>query len=198
MATLMGLEGVGLSAIAEEACCRDAALVRRCRSGDEAAWTALVERFADYVYAILVRGFELDDATAQDAFQEVFTRVFRRLDSLEDASAIKPWIAQVSRRVAVDQRRATHAGADIEALMDAGGHDPAFELIDRGETVRQALAGLPEPYRDVIERFFIRDQSYQTIAAELGLASGTIASRISRGLSMLRTMLEEPVVAVHD
>jgi RNA polymerase sigma-70 factor (ECF subfamily) len=179
---------VGLSAIAEDARRRDAALVWRCRSGDEAAWTALVERFADYVYAILVRGFELDDAAAEDAFQEVFTRVFRRLDSLQDDSAIKPWIAQVSRRVAVDKLRATHAEADIEALLDAGGPDPAFELIDRAETVRRALAELPEAYRDVVERFFIRDQSYQTIAAEVDLPAGTIASRISRGLSMLRAM----------
>jgi RNA polymerase sigma-70 factor (ECF subfamily) len=190
MVTLTGLEGVGLSAIADDARRRDAALVRRCRTGDDAAWTELVHRFSGYVYAILTRGFALDAAAAEDVFQEVFTRAFRRLSTLEDDSAIKPWIAQLTRRAAIDKLRSTRAEFDIEGLPDAGAGDPEFELIEQAATVQRALAELPEPYGDVVERFFIRDQSYQTIAAELGLPPGTIASRISRGLALLRTMFE--------
>ncbi len=191
MVALTALDGVGLSAVdvADDARRRDARLVRRCRSGDETAWAELVTRFSDYVYAILTRGFALDPSTAEDVFQEVFTRTFRRLSTLEDESAVKPWIAQLTRRAAVDKLRSTRAESDIEALAGAGARDPAFDLIEQAATVQRALAELPEPYGDVVERFFIRDQSYQTIAAELGLAPGTIASRISRGLALLRTTI---------
>jgi RNA polymerase sigma-70 factor (ECF subfamily) len=188
-----GLDGAGRRGLEHEARQRDGILVRRCRIGDDAAWAALVERFSDYVYAILTRGFALDAAAADDVFQEVFTRAFRRLDTLEEDGAIKPWIAQLTRRAAIDRLRAIRPEADIDALPEAGGTDPAFELIEQAVTVQRALAELPTPYRDVVERFFIRDQSYHTIADELGLPAGTIASRISRGLSMLRARFEEPV-----
>jgi RNA polymerase sigma factor (sigma-70 family) len=169
---------------------RDAALVRRCRIADQAAWSELVERFSPYVYAILTRGFDLDPTAAEEVFQEVFTRAFRRLDTLIDDRALKPWLAQLTRRAAIDRLRATRAEVDLDALPEAGGPDPALELIEQALSVRRALAELPDPYRDVVQRFFIGDQSYRTIAAELGLPAGTIASRISRGLAMLRELLE--------
>ena len=177
--------------VVQQARRRDAALVRRCRSGDEAAWAALVERFSSYVYAILTRGFGLDVTAAEDVFQEVFSTTFRRLDTLEEDGAIKPWVAQLTRRAAIDRIRATRSEADIDSVHDAGAVDPAFSLIEQAMTVQRALAELPDPYRDVLERFFMRDQTYRVIAAELDLAPGTIASRISRGLSMLRSSFEE-------
>lgn len=183
------LADVGRNLVVHEARRADALLVRRCRTGDEAAWAALVRRFSDYVYTILTRGFGLDDATAQDVFQDVFTRAYRRLDTLEDEFAIRPWIAQLTRRAAVDKLRGTRSAADIDANGEPGLCDPALELIEEAMTVRRALDQLPENYREVVERFFIRDESYHTIALALGLQPGTIASRISRGLSMLRTML---------
>jgi RNA polymerase sigma factor (sigma-70 family) len=188
--TVTGVEAVGFRVIADDARRRDAALVRRCRIGDEAAWEALVNRFSDYVFAILTRGFGLDASAAEDVFQEVFSRAFRRLHTLDEDGAIKPWIAQLTRRAAIDRLRATRSESDIEALPETGSADPAFDLIEQAVTVQRALAELPETYGEVVERFFIRDESYQTIAAELGLSPGTIASRISRGLSMLRARFE--------
>lgn len=67
--------------------------------------------------------------------------------------------------------------------------------------MQRALAELPEPFREVVERFFVRDESYRTIAAELEIASGTVAWRISRGLAMLRELLEasdQAVAAARD
>jgi DNA-directed RNA polymerase specialized sigma24 family protein len=62
--------------------------------------------------------------------------------------------------------------------------------IDEAFTVREALATLSETCQEMLDRFFARDQSYRTISAELELPSGTIASRIARCLSKLRTELE--------
>src|ERR671924_853908 len=84
----------------------DAELVARCRQGDEAAWAELVERFSRYVYAIAVQGFRLAEHDAEDVFQEVFARVYQHLDRLREDEAIRPWIAQLTRRLCVDRLRA--------------------------------------------------------------------------------------------
>ena len=57
--------------------------------------------------------------------------------------------------------------------------------------MREALAGLSEHCQDILDRFFARDQSYKTIADELEIPSGTIASRIARCLGRLRESWSE-------
>lgn len=168
----------------------DAGLVARCREGDEAAWAELVERFSRYVYAILVGAFRLSDHEAEDIFQEVFARAFERLDGLRDDGAVRPWLAQTARRLAIDRLRA--AGRETpsaEVPDDVVDHELA--QLEDALAVRDALEGLPEHCREVIDRFFARDESYRTIAAALDLPPGTIASRISRCLAKLRSELDQ-------
>src|ERR671937_386559 len=62
--------------------------------------------------------------------------------------------------------------------------------LDEAFAVHEALSRLPEPCREVLDRFFTRDESYRTIGDELQLPAGTIASRISRCLRKLREQLE--------
>jgi RNA polymerase sigma-70 factor (ECF subfamily) len=167
----------------------DAALVRRCRSGDERAWTELVDRFSSYVYAIATRGYSLTGDRAQDVYQEVFTRIFVQLPQLRDEAALKPWLAQLTRRVCIDRLRAGAHDVPVQAVIDVARVDAMLARIDDAVTVQHALAQLPQPFHEVIERFFVRDESYRTIAEAMGLPPGTVASRISRGLSMLRELV---------
>src|SRR5918996_3944199 len=83
----------------------DARLVARCREGDEAAWKELVNRFSRYVYAIIGQGFGLKAENAEDVFQEVFARTYQHLGRLRDDEAIRPWLAQLTRRLAIDRLR---------------------------------------------------------------------------------------------
>jgi RNA polymerase sigma-70 factor (ECF subfamily) len=167
----------------------DAELVRACRAGDAEAWNELVERYSRYVYAIAARGFRLDDEDADDVFQDVFTRIYTRLDSLRDDSALRPWIAQLTRRRCLDAlaSRGREAPAEEEALT----HEESADLdeVEEAFVVREALAGLSETCQDILDRFFARDQSYKTIADELEIPSGTIASRIARCLGRLKDVL---------
>jgi RNA polymerase sigma-70 factor, ECF subfamily len=168
----------------------DAALVRRCRASDPSAWPELVDRFSGYVLAI-TSGFGLAGDRAEDVFQEVFLRAFTRLGSLRDESALRPWIAQLTRRAAIDRlradRRASPSALDFEIRVD----DEALERVESAMTVQRALDGLPEQFAEVLRRFFLEDHSYRTIGDALGVPAGTVASRISRGLSMLRELLEQ-------
>jgi RNA polymerase sigma factor (sigma-70 family) len=169
----------------------DAALVARCRTGDDAAWRELVDRFSRYVYAIAVQGFRLPQQDAEDVFQEVFTRVYERLDSLREDEAIRPWIAQLTRRLCIDRLRAgaRESDADIDELPEVPAEDE-LTAIEEAFDVHEALAGLPESCQQILDRFFARDESYRTIGDQLGLPPGTIASRISRCLDKLRDTFE--------
>jgi len=169
----------------------DAQLVARCRAGDEDAWRELVDRFSRYVYAIAVQGFRLPQEDAEDVFQEVFTRVYERLDSLREDEAVRPWIAQLTRRLCIDRLRsgARESDADIDELPEVPAEDVLTKL-EEAYDVHEAMAGLPETCQQILDRFFARDESYRTIGDQLGLPSGTIASRISRCLDKLRDAFE--------
>jgi RNA polymerase sigma-70 factor (ECF subfamily) len=165
----------------------DARLVALCRGGDEAAWGALVERFSRYVYAIAVQAFRLSEHDAEDVFQEVFARVFERLDTLREDEAVRPWIAQLTRRLCIDRLRAgsREVASDTEDLTEAPDED-LLARIEEAFDVHDALACLPEHCREILDRFFARDESYRAIGEALELPAGTIASRISRCLVKLR------------
>jgi RNA polymerase sigma factor (sigma-70 family) len=170
----------------------DAELVERCRAGDDDAWRELVERFGRYVNAIVSRGYGIQGADAEDAFQEVFARVYERLGTLRNPEALRGWIAQTARRCSVDRLRARGAEVLVEA-PDEVVVDDLVEQLDQALDVRRALGGLSADCAEILDRFFCRDESYRVIAAALDLPGGTIASRISRCLEKLRPLLHDDV-----
>ena len=169
----------------------DALLVARCRTGDQGAWNALVERFSRYVYAIIVQAFRLPEADAEDVFQEVFTKVYEHLGRLRDDDAVRPWIAQLTRRTCIDRiRSGSRERPTPDEELEPGELDETLAQLDEALAVHDALTALSDNCREILDRFFARDESYRTIGEALGLPSGTIASRISRCLERLRAQIE--------
>lgn len=171
----------------------DRELVRACRDGNERAWALLVERFSRYVFAIATQAYRLSDHDAEDVFQEVFTRTYEHLGRLRADEAIRPWIGQLTRRLAIDRLRAAkreEPGLEPVEVVERRA-DWELERIELALGVRAAMATLPEHCQQILDRFFAREQSYREIATELDLPLGTIASRISRCLARLREQLGE-------
>lgn len=169
----------------------DARLVALCRTGDQAAWNELVERFSRYVYAIIVQAFRLPEADAEDVFQDVFTKVYEHLGRLRDDGALRPWIAQMTRRCCIDRLRSGAREQPVgDEELEPAGLDETLANLDDALAVHEALATLSENCREILDRFFARDESYRTIAEALDLPAGTIASRISRCLERLRAHFE--------
>jgi RNA polymerase sigma-70 factor (ECF subfamily) len=169
----------------------DSQLVARCRAGDQQAWAELVDRFSRYVYAISVQGFRLSEADAEDVFQEVFARAYEHLDKLRDDAAVRPWLAQLTRRLCIDRLRSTsREGPTVDGELDLVGSEETLTILEDALTIHEALAATPGHCREILDRFFARDESYRTIGEALDLPAGTIASRISRCLGRLREFLE--------
>ena len=163
----------------------------RCRAGDDGAWRTLIERHASLVHGILRGAYRLQAHDAEDAFQEVFTRLYVRLGSVRDGQAVRGWIAQVTRNVALDWLRRSGREVVSETAVDEHAFEEPLRAVDEALSVRSALDHLPGPQREILDRFFARDESYQTIGAALGIPPGTIASRISRALAALRDEFEQ-------
>lgn len=170
----------------------DRDLVRACREGSERAWAELVKRFSRYVYAIATQAYRLTDQDADDVFQEVFARTYEHLGRLRDDEAIRPWIGQLTRRLAIDRLRALSREQPEANALDVAEdpEEPELERIELALAVHAAMATLPEHCQEILDRFFAQEQSYQEISSALEIPMGTIASRISRCLTKLREQLE--------
>jgi RNA polymerase sigma factor (sigma-70 family) len=168
----------------------DAQLVSRCRAGDPDAWNEFVERFSRYVYAIAGRGFRLPQHDAEDVFQEVFARAYERLPELRSDDAVRPWLAQLTRRLCIDRLRLNARDAPSDAEPDEREVDDVLSQLDDAMSVRAALDKVGDPCREILDRFFCQDESYRTIGEHLEIPAGTIASRISRCLDKVRTELD--------
>ena len=168
----------------------DAQLVSRCRNGDPAAWNEFVERFSRYVYAICGRGFRLTQQDAEDVFQEVFARAYERLSELRSDDAVRPWLAQLTRRLCIDRLRLNARDTLSDSDPDEREVDDVLASLDDAMAVRAALDKVGDPCREILDRFFCRDESYRTIGDALEIPAGTIASRISRCLDKLRDSFE--------
>ena len=102
----------------------------------------------------------------------MFTRIYTRLDSLRDDSALRPWIAQLTRRRCLDALASKGREQPAEEIARAGGRARDLAEIEEAFAVREALAELSDTCQDILDRFFARDQSYRTIADELEIPSG--------------------------
>jgi RNA polymerase sigma factor (sigma-70 family) len=169
----------------------DAELVARCRAGEPGAWEAFVERFSRYVYAICSRAYRLGPHDAEDVFQEVFARAFEKLSELRRDDAVRPWLAQLTRRLCIDRLRLIARDAPVAGEVEESEVADLLASLDEAMAVRAALDEVGDPCREILDRFFCRDESYRTIGAALGLSAGTIASRISRCLEKVRSVLRE-------
>src|SRR5918994_682202 len=103
--------------------------------------------------------------------------------------AIRPWLAQLTRNACVDRLRATAREHPAEE-PSAEAADAVLERLDEALDVHMGLESLSENCREILDRFFARDESYRAIGEALDLPAGTIASRISRCLGKLREKLE--------
>ena len=122
-------------------------------------------------------------------FQDVFAKAYTELQQLRDPSALRPWLAQLTRRACIDRLRRDRSSAD--ELPDVEDPSETLAELERALDVHEAMRTLGDACNEILDRFFARDESYRTIAEELDLAPGTIASRISRCLGKLRAAMED-------
>ena len=141
-----------------------------------------------------------DIHTAEDIFQEVFIKADRNKESFRGESSVKTWLIRITVNACKDylksayNRRVTPLQEFQEnALMS----ENDFDGIERKETqqeVRNAVMSLPETHRDVVLCVYFQNMTVPEAAKALGLAEGTVKSRLSRAKDKLKQLLEAGAV----
>lgn len=180
-------------------------LVQQCAAGDEAARTRLVTDHQRMVYQLSLH--LLGDAQeALDLSQEVFLRVFRTLGQFRGQSALRTWIYRIVVTQASNRRRwwrRRHQAQQV-ALEDHIAHHgelPDQRVFAQPDLVAQqhqvahrvwrALDALPFEQRSILVLREIDGLSYEEISYSLGVAVGTVKSRLARAREHLRQALQE-------
>ena len=171
------------------------------RTGDEELFEILVRRYQDKVFrlaaSILGRGAESE---AEDAAQEVFVVVLRRLKTFRRQSAFSTWLYRVARNQIIDYRRracqrsseaSDHALLAVPAGNVLADHLEVVTAAERQARLLEHVGQLSEPQRVVVHLHYWQGQSVAEISELLGLRLGTVMSHLFRARQRLALLLRE-------
>ncbi len=167
----------------------DRALLRAHVAGDPQAFTELVRRHRDRLWAIALRTLS-DREEAADALQDALVSAFRSAGTYRGEAAVTTWLHRVVVNACLDRVRRRQA----RPTVPLGAVEVPARGDDHGRTetrldVRAALATLPEGQRAAIVLVDMQDMSVAEAALVLGVAEGTVKSRCSRGRTALAQLL---------
>ncbi len=184
------------------------ALVRRCVSGDAAAWQEIVQQFHRRIYNICYR-FSGSADDAADLSQEVFIKMYRTLSTFDTSRAsFMTWVTTVTRNLLVDHFRKGKYDRITDSLdATPGNQEDGLTLADQLEDgaaspearmrsqetqklVHEALKRLSPELREAVILRDLQDLDYKDIAKVLNVPEGTVKSRINRGRTELARLLQ--------
>ena len=198
----------------EAADAEELAIVDRIRSGDSRAWSELIVRYQDRLYAVCLRMVR-DRELATDLTQDAFVKVIQGLHSYDGRAKLSTWMIRVTMNVCLSRLRSEklrrHASLEAMAERPRGGseegsggltaadqfsqireqsQDESVEFHEDRERVLRALSTLDPDQRAVLILCDCRGLPYEQIAEVLGVAVGTVTSRLFRARAAWRDAVE--------
>jgi RNA polymerase sigma-70 factor, ECF subfamily len=184
---------------------REAALIQRCTARDEDACAELVSEHQRLVYQLSLNLLG-DHNEALDLSQEVFLRVFRTLPGFRGQSTLRTWIYRIvvnqarnrqrfwrrrhrAQQISLDEHIRDHG--ELPAPRASGAPDLMLRQKQLGEHIRTALDQLPFDQKTALVLREIDGLSYDEIGFSLGIAVGTVKSRLARAREALRAQLRD-------
>ncbi|MCA8976802.1 MAG: sigma-70 family RNA polymerase sigma factor [Planctomycetes bacterium] len=177
----------------------DAELIAAVLEGSEAAFAQLVDRYKDRLFRLLSR-YCRDQVECEDLAQDVFLKVFRKLDTFQGGSAFFTWLYRIAVNTATDHlARASSRRLRLveDVVLDLGDRDhdpenPATPVMaaELASVTRAILAKLPEKYRTILILREYEELSYLEIRDVLQCNLGTVESRLFRARQRFKEALE--------
>lgn len=173
----------------------DAELLARYSDGDGAAFSEIVNRYKNGLYAFLHRFINQKDLI-DDVFQETFIQLFNSRDSFDTSRPLRPWLFTIAANKAKDALRKRRRTAAISIGTIADSDEMSFgdvlntltsdeelpyeQLIDNETAgkVRKIIANMPENLREILILAYFHKLSYKQMTETLSIPIGTVKSRL--------------------
>ena len=173
----------------------DEQLLKSAAAGDQGAFTALMRRHEDRIFALALR-MTGDRADALDATQDTFISAFKKAARFRGESQFSTWLYRVGINACNDllrkRARTPRPSSDQMPMEQPSSGSGVAEGVTLRLDISRALAQLPDDYREAVALHDLGGVPYEEIAEMTGVAIGTVKSRISRGRKRLAVLLEQP------
>lgn len=176
-------------------------LIKRAVAGDEDSFNQIIEIYKNYVFAIILN-FIKDYGEVENVAQEVFLQIYISLPNYDNDN-FKGWVSRITSNKSIDWIRKKKSKFKEETLeitevlvenSEMSSVETPEQLLikkEDSEELAKVLNGIPDIYREVLEKFYYKEMSYEEIAKEEDVAVKTIASRLYRGKNLLKEKWRE-------
>jgi RNA polymerase sigma-70 factor (ECF subfamily) len=160
-----------------------------------ASFAELAMPLFDQLYN-LARWLTQDTDEAEDLVQEAYAKALRGFSSFQPGTNFRAWMYRILRNCFLSSRTGMKTMVAIDGedggILPAENVTPESLMMDKadGEMVRQALEGLPAPFREILLLCEVEEMAYREIAEALAIPPGTVMSRLFRARQALRAALQ--------
>jgi RNA polymerase sigma-70 factor (ECF subfamily) len=179
----------------------DAELVQQIIAGNDNAFRYLVAKHQRLVLHVVGRIVKQQE-DVEDICQEVFFKVFRKLEKFRGESRLSTWIATIAYNTSISHirryERVSELPEDVDDRLMQGNSDnwQAAKMVEKGEAKKillEMIEKLPVQYRTVLTLFHLEEFSYKEVEEITGMPEGTIKSYLSRARKLLKEKLEKRI-----
>ena len=170
-------------------------LVWRLRNRDHDACRELIRRHHGVVFGHL-RRMGADESAAEDLTQETYAKAWRGIDDLRKVTSLRSWLLTIARNEFLQflrNRSPEVTGLDSlpERVVEEPGAETLASSAERHDQLKRVVGRLEPVLQQTVALHYFQDLSLREIAEVLGIPTGTVKSRLNRGLEMLRGLLEQ-------
>lgn len=183
---------------------RDLELVQKALDGDQSAYAELMDRYRESIYFMLLKMVRNQD-DADDLTIEAFGKAFNRLHQYSPKYAFSTWLFKIASNNAIDFIRKKriqltsmdHAyenddGDSVKINPKANTPDPEEVTIKKQKVkmMREVVTRLKPRYRELVEKRYFEELSYEEIADDMNLPLGTVKAQLFRAREFLANMMK--------
>ena len=174
----------------------DAFLVSLAQKGNGDAWTMLYQRYAPVVHGVMLSRVRRTDA--DDLTQDVFIQLYRKIGSFRGDSAFTTWLHRMTvnqvlmhfRKRTVKFEKTTEEGETPDQIVSGTGNPHKMQIVDK-IAIDNAIAQLPEGYKNVFVLHDVEGFEHEEVARILGCSVGTSKSQLHKARLKLQKLLKK-------
>ena len=148
---------------------------------------ALLE-YGDMVYRIAVLQIK-NKSEAEDVFQEVFLRLVKYKNRIENEEHLKAWLIRVTINCCKKQFDNAYRRKTVPFVSEPG-KEMSYEMETKEHSVYEAVQALPADYKNVIHLFYYEEYTVKQIGEVLNVSESLVKTRLSRARAKLREVLK--------